>query len=39
MTFDEAGAETGRVTLPFSTTFVLNQATGDRWLIVDEIDG
>ena len=39
VTFDEAGAETGRVTVPFSTTFVLNQATGDRWLIVDEIDG
>ena len=38
-TFDEAGAETGRATVPFATTFVLNQATGDRWLIVDEIDG
>jgi hypothetical protein len=39
VTFDETGAETGRATVPFSTTFVLSQATGDRWLIVDEVEG
>ena len=38
VTTDEAGVETDRVTVPFSATFVLSQATGDRWLIVDEID-
>jgi hypothetical protein len=39
VTFDEAGVEIERVTVPFTTTFVLSQATGDRWMIVDEIDG
>ncbi len=38
VTYDENGIEQSRDVDPFSTTFVLNQATGDRWLIVDEVD-
>jgi hypothetical protein len=36
--YDEAGLEESRSTTPLRTTFVVNQATGDRWLIVDEVD-
>ena len=35
---DEAGSETSREQSGFASTFVLNRATGDRWLIVDEIE-
>ena len=38
VTYDAAGAEQGRVSEPFSKTFVLIPAVGDRWLIVDEVE-
>lgn len=38
VTYDEAGAEVARQVDPFRTTFVLNQATGNRWLIVDQVE-
>jgi hypothetical protein len=37
ITYDAAGAEQGRASEPFSKTFVLSPAVGDRWLIVDEV--
>jgi hypothetical protein len=34
-TYDAAGGLQARASSPFATTFVLRQATGDRWLNVD----
>ncbi|HJR91926.1 MAG TPA: hypothetical protein VJ938_05765 [Acidimicrobiia bacterium] len=36
VTYDEDLNEVARESTPFATTFILNQATGDRWLIVSE---
>jgi len=36
-TYDAAGDVQARVSSPFATTFVLRQATGGRWLNVDEL--
>ena len=36
--YDSDGVELGREATPFASLFVLRQATGDRWLIVDEVD-
>ena len=35
--FDANGELVERTSAPFATTFVLRRATGDRWLIVDEL--
>jgi len=39
VTYDAAGVEQDRVSAPFSKTFVLRPEVGDRWLIVDEVEG
>jgi hypothetical protein len=36
VTYDADGVEVGRRIVPVSSLFVLRQATGDRWLIMDE---
>lgn len=36
-TYAEDGSVTSTTTEPFATTFVTRRATGDRWLIVDEL--
>jgi hypothetical protein len=36
VTYDADGVEVGRRTVPVSSLFVLRQAMGDRWLIMDE---
>ena len=36
-TYDAAGDLQARASSPFATTFVLRQATGGRWLNVDEL--
>ena len=39
ISYDVAGVEARRTTRPFATTFVMRQGSGDRWLIVGEMDG
>jgi len=39
ITYDAAGEEQDRASEPFSKTFVLQPEVGDRWLIVDEVEG
>jgi hypothetical protein len=39
VTYDAAGAEQGRESDIFATTFVMSQGAGERWLIVAEVDG
>ena len=36
--YDEDLIEASRQTIPFTATFVLNRATGDRWMTVDEME-
>jgi hypothetical protein len=38
VTYDSAGVEQQRATQPFTTTFVMHQGLGDRWLIVAEVE-
>jgi len=38
VTYDAAGAEQARASEPFGTTWVLRPGTGDRWLIVSEVE-
>ena len=38
VTYDSTGQEIERASRPFTTTFVLRQLVGERWLIVTEID-
>jgi hypothetical protein len=38
VTYDADGVEIHRVSAPFASNFVLRQASGDRWLIVDKVD-
>ena len=37
VTYDAAGAEQGRISEPFETTWVLRPGPGERWLIVSEV--
>ena len=38
ISYDAAGVEARRTTRPFASTFVMRQGSGDRWLIVGEMD-
>jgi hypothetical protein len=38
VTFDVSGAELGRVTNSLSSTFVVGKGTGERWLILSEVE-
>jgi parallel beta-helix repeat protein len=39
VTYDADGVELRMDSAPFASTFVLRQTSGDRWLIIDEVEG